>query len=83
MVAPSFTFTIPSLYDDINLECRVYNPPDSVLDPASDQPAWRPRGAVVAHPYPPMGGCFDDMNVLSLVHEILEQGFIVGTFNFR
>ena len=78
---PTFTFTIPSIHDNIPLDCRVYNPPHSVV--SSETSTWNPRGAVVAHPYAPLGGCFDDPVVLSVVEEILKAGFVVGTFNFR
>jgi len=78
---PTFTFTIPSIHDDVILDCRVYNPPHSVL--SSEESAWNPRGAIVAHPYAPMGGSFDDGVVLSAAAEILQEGFVVGTFNFR
>lgn len=78
---PCFSFTIPSIYDDTPLDCRIYNPPHSVL--SSIETIWSSRGAIVAHPYPPLGGCYDDAVVLSAVAEILKQGFVVGTFNFR
>lgn len=80
---PTFTFTIPSICDDINLDCRIYNPPHSVLNPLDGEPPWNPRGAIVAHPYAPFGGCYDDWVVLSVAAEIWKQGFVVGTFNFR
>ena len=79
---PTFTFTIPSIYDDTTLDCRIYNPPHSILNPI-DGEAWSPRGAIVAHPYPPFGGCYDDLIVLSTAAEIFEHGFVIGTFNFR
>ena len=80
---PTFTFTIPSICDDIILDCRIYNPPHSILNPIDGEPLWSPRGATVAHPYAPFGGCYDDWVVLSVAAEILKQGFVVGTFNFR
>lgn len=80
---PSFTFTIPSIHDDIDLNCRIYNPPYSKLfSPVHDSP-WNPRGAVVAHAYAPLGGCYDDLIVLAVVEECLKKGLVVGTFNFR
>ena len=80
---PSLTFIIPSIQDDIDLECRIYNPPHSdFVHKASDSP-WQPCGAIVAHPYAPLGGCYDDPVVLCLVEEFLRQDFVVGTFNFR
>lgn len=83
LTEPTFSFTIPSIHDDILLSCRIYNPPHSVLDPVDSSLIWVPRGAVVAHPYAPLGGCYDDAVVLSAAAEILKQGFVVGTFNFR
>lgn len=79
---PTFTFTIPSIYDDTTLDCRIYSPPHSILNPI-DGETWSPRGAVVAHPYAPFGGCYDDLIVIQTAAEIFELGFVVGTFNFR
>lgn len=80
---PTYSFTIPSIHDATALDCRLYNPPYSTLDPADTELTWNPRGAIVAHPYAPLGGCYDDPVVSSAAVEILKQGFIVGTFNFR
>ena len=33
--------------------------------------------------YAPFGGCYDDWVVTITAAEILKQGFVVGTFNFR
>ena len=33
--------------------------------------------------YAPFGGCYDDWVVTIAAAEILKQGFVVGTFNFR
>ena len=80
---PTFTFTIPSVHDDTPLDCRIYSPPHSVLNAIDSGKQWYRRGAIFAHPYAPLGGCFDDGVVLSVTAEILKQGFVVGTFNFR
>lgn len=80
---PTFSFTIPSIHDDTPLDCRVYNPPHSILKPADTEPPWSPRGAIVAHPYAPLGGCYDDPVVSLAAAEISKKGFVVGTFNFR
>ncbi|KAF2453896.1 Alpha/Beta hydrolase protein [Lineolata rhizophorae] len=45
--------------------------------------SWVKRGVILAHPYAPLGGCFDNPVVHSLAREILDAGWIVGTFNFR
>lgn len=37
----------------------------------------------MAHPYAPMGGSYDDRVVGMVVEEFLNQGWVVGTFNFR
>ena len=80
---PTLTFTIPSVHDDTTLDCRIYNPLHGVLDAIDSDEQWHPKGAIFAHPYAPLGGCFDDPIVLSMTEEVLRQGFIVGTFNFR
>jgi len=38
---------------------------------------------VVAHPYAPLGGNYDDRVVGIVADELLKEGFVVGTFNFR
>ncbi|KAM0716931.1 hypothetical protein Q7P37_006783 [Cladosporium fusiforme] len=81
---PVYSFTIPSLADDTPLDCRVYHPNhfDVVLANATDN-RLPTRGAVVAHPYTPLGGSYDDSVVLSVVKRLLKEGLVVGTFNFR
>lgn len=78
---PTYAFSIPSLNDDTPLDCRIYHPQS--LHPLLNESRQRLVGAVVAHPYPPLGGCFDDAVVLSVTETLLEQGYIVSTFNFR
>jgi len=41
------------------------------------------KGAIIAHPYAPLGGSYDDAVVLAIVDELLSSGWVVGTFNFR
>ncbi|KAG8630873.1 hypothetical protein KVT40_000013 [Elsinoe batatas] len=41
------------------------------------------KAAVVAHPYGPLGGSYDDPIVLACAETLLGQGYIVATFNFR
>ncbi|PLB38685.1 uncharacterized protein BDW47DRAFT_22126 [Aspergillus candidus] len=77
------TFTIPSVYDGIHLDCRVYLPRELTQPDDNSIPTWRVRGAIVAHPYAPLGGCCDDPVVSFVGGELLEQGYVVGTFNFR
>ncbi len=80
--APTLSFTLPSLHGDgINLDCRVYHPQS--LDAAPKSPPWRKHAAVVAHPYAPLGGSFDDGIVDMVASSLLKLGFLVSTFNFR
>ncbi|KAI0976730.1 Alpha/Beta hydrolase protein [Xylaria arbuscula] len=80
---PSLTFTVPSIYDGTELDCRVYHPPSS-HDPSHPGVPWSGQHvAVVAHPYAPMGGCFDDPIVDITAGTLLQLGFLVATFNFR
>lgn len=78
---PHYSFTIPSVHDDTTLDCRIYHP--EILDKTIDAPRWRKRGVVMAHPYAPMGGSYDDRVVGIVVDEMLKTGYVVGTFNFR
>ncbi|CAI7663522.1 unnamed protein product [Penicillium glandicola] len=77
----SFSFILPSVYDGNKLECRVYLPP--VLQNIESARTWPNRGAIVAHPYATLGGCYDDPVVSFIGSELLQTGCIVGTFNFR
>jgi hypothetical protein len=83
---PLYSFTIPSVHDDIPLDCRIYHP-DTLSDvyptPLEQKTSCRARGIVMAHPYAPMGGSYDDRVVGIVVDEFLKAGWIVGTFNFR
>lgn len=80
---PAFNFTIPSIHDDTSLQCRIYHPLKFLHNGAIGQPKWWKKGAIIAHPYAPLGGCYDDPVVLAAATEILKKGFVVGTFNFR
>jgi hypothetical protein len=76
---PEYSFTLPSINDDTTLDCRLYHPkqhPESDLLHAT-------KAAIVAHPYAPLGGCYDDPVVASIGKVLLKAGYIVGTFNFR
>ncbi|CAN9221434.1 unnamed protein product [Alternaria alternata] len=79
-----YSFTIPSIHDDTTLDCRVYHP-DTLIKPkeSGDIVEWKRRGVVMAHPYAPMGGSYDDRVVGIVVDEFLRAGWMVGTFNFR
>ncbi|CAG8412488.1 unnamed protein product [Penicillium salamii] len=78
---PSFSFNIPSVYDGRKLQCRIFLP--AGYQNIQPRPRSQIRGAIVAHPYAPLGGCYDDPVVDFVSHELLDAGFIVGTFNFR
>ncbi|KAF4553096.1 Hypothetical protein D9617_8g051090 [Elsinoe fawcettii] len=92
---PLINFTIPSIYDDTVLDCRIYHPPHSYYchDSASTSPGPTStiapsthnsvKAAVLAHPYAPLGGSYDDPIVLSCCETLLAHSYIVATFNFR
>ncbi|KAK5740015.1 hypothetical protein LTR17_004912 [Elasticomyces elasticus] len=78
---PAYTFTLPSIADDTTLECRIYHPHG--LDENLLRRSSTLKGAVVAHPYAPLGGCYDDPVVMAVTQSLVERGYIVATFNFR
>ncbi|KAF5023735.1 hypothetical protein F66182_4209 [Fusarium sp. NRRL 66182] len=78
---PTLTLTLPSIHDGLTLDCRIYHPLSLSASPRA--PAWPRHAAVVAHPYAPMGGSFDDPVVEGVSAQLLRKGFLVGTFNFR
>lgn len=80
---PTLSFTIPSVHDGLDLQCRVYHPTCLLPTEPSHVTGWRKRAAIVAHPYAPLGGCYDDPVVDRIASTILKEGFLVGTFNFR
>ncbi|KAK8103610.1 uncharacterized protein PG998_010643 [Apiospora kogelbergensis] len=89
LTPPTLSFTIPSVHDGHKLDCRLFHPP-GLLTPqsaeehhASAPPPWARHIAIVAHPYAPLGGSYDDP-IVNLVGSVLVQaGFLVATFNFR
>lgn len=80
---PTFSLTIPSVHDNTILDCRIYHPSASRRSGPGKEKPWQSRGAIIAHPYATLGGCYDDFVVLTTVGEVLQEGFVVGTFNFR
>lgn len=72
-------FTFPSTYDGLLLEGRIYEPDASSLGGHKRRTLI---GVIVAHPYAPLGGSYDDPVVAMIVAKVLECG-IAGTFNFR
>lgn len=81
MTEPAYTFSLPSMEDDTTLDCRIYQP--SSLAAITSNGSRGVRAAVLAHPYAPLGGCYDDHVVLSVTETLVEQGYVVATFNFR
>lgn len=77
--SPTFIFTIPSIHDDTTLNCRLYVPhKDLILHGIRP-----PKAAIIAHPYAPLGGCYDDPIVESVGFVLWRAGYVIGTFNFR
>jgi hypothetical protein len=74
---PSSAFTIPSVHDDLELDCRLYYPR------YTDGPLFGRAFAILAHPYAPLGGCYDDPVVAATGSGLLRNGITLGTFNFR
>ncbi|KAF4627266.1 hypothetical protein G7Y89_g10886 [Cudoniella acicularis] len=81
--APTLSFTVPSIHDDSILQCRIYHPKCLAPTAASQLTDWHKKAAIIAHPYAPLGGCYDDPVVGLVAGTVLEQGFVVCTFNFR
>lgn len=52
---PTLIFTIPSIHDDLVLDCRVYHPTCLAPTKVSQVEDWRKKAAIVAHPYAPLG----------------------------
>ena len=81
---PRYAFSIPSVEDDTALDCRIYHPKDTATDSElANSRASGVKGAIIAHPYAPLGGCYDDHVVLAMTETLLGSGYVVGTFNFR
>ncbi|KAK7994431.1 hypothetical protein PG991_016019 [Apiospora marii] len=89
---PTLSFTIPSVHDGHKLDCRVFHPPSLLAPPSSQQsgdedassaPPWGRHIAIVAHPYAPLGGSYDDPIVDVIGGILVQAGFVVATFNFR
>ncbi|CAK7566281.1 MAG: hypothetical protein SEPTF4163_004220 [Sporothrix epigloea] len=88
---PALTLTLPSIHDGTPLDCRIYLPL-SILNIASTATGtapsgrrWRGHAAIVAHPYAPMGGSYNDPIVKMVAQTLLQSPseFVVATFNFR
>ncbi|KAK5936707.1 hypothetical protein PMZ80_011078 [Knufia obscura] len=77
---PNTNFTLPSLYDDLELDCRLYFPRVKTVSHEENHVGGC---AIFAHPYAPLGGCYDDPVVHSVGSVLLRHGFVLATFNFR
>ncbi|KAK8064529.1 hypothetical protein PG994_007167 [Apiospora phragmitis] len=93
-VKPALSFTIPSIHDGHKLDCRIFHPPSHLTPPQSQSqsespeddtiaPPWGRHIAIVAHPYAPLGGSYDDPIVDVISSILVQAGFVVATFNFR
>ncbi|KAI1413069.1 Alpha/Beta hydrolase protein [Hypoxylon sp. FL1857] len=80
---PSLSFTLPSIHDSTKLDCRVYHPACLDAPLGTSDKSWRRHAAVVAHPYAPLGGSYDDPVVHLVASTLLHLGFVVVLFNFR
>nr|POE86954.1 putative wd repeat-containing protein c17d11.08 [Quercus suber] len=82
---PAYCFELPSLEDGTILNARIYHPASlpKGIQRSDRHGDLRLQGAVVAHPYAPLGGCYDDPVVLAITETLLNHGFVVATFNFR
>lgn len=77
---PSANFTLPSLYDDLELDCRLYFPR---IRSETHKEARLKGCAIFAHPYAPLGGNYDDPVAHSVGSVLVRSGFVLATFNFR
>lgn len=78
---PTVTFRIPSIHDGKKLDCRISLPDE--LKQIEHVSTWSDRGAIIAHPYAPLGGSYNDPVVNFVAEELRLGGCVVGTFNFR
>ncbi|KOS22505.1 hypothetical protein ESCO_002293 [Escovopsis weberi] len=77
---PSWIVRIPSIHDGTSIDCRLYHPAHQDRRRRVERCRY---AAVLAHPYAPLGGCFDDPVVSVVGRRLLDRGFVLGTFNFR
>lgn len=83
-ITPAYAFNIPSISDGLALDCHLFIPQsfETAIDP-NEKLKWPKKGAIVAHPYAPLGGTQEDPVVMIAVEQLLDMDFVVGTFNFR
>ena len=79
---PHLSFTVPSIHDDTTLDCRLYYSAKQLVGITKE--SQRIQGAIISHPYAPLGGCQDDPVVSMIVSEMTKRSLgFVCTFNFR
>ncbi|KAI9834657.1 MAG: hypothetical protein M1826_000059 [Phylliscum demangeonii] len=83
MPSSALDFILPSIYDGKPLECRLHFPAERASGRGEEGESCAKYGAILAHPYGPLGGSYDDPVVGALTKELLREGFVVGNFNFR
>lgn len=76
---PNCSFVIPSVHDDLELNCRIYYPRRT----EQNTELFGRSFAIFAHPYAPLGGCYDDPVVGFAGSVLLRGGCVLVTFNFR
>ncbi|KAI2792339.1 hypothetical protein POX_b02376 [Penicillium oxalicum] len=79
----TLAFNLPSVHDHCQLECRLRLPSSLRSKDLGQHSTLGIRGAIIAHPYAPLGGSYDDAVVDFLSSELLQAGYVVTTFNFR
>ena len=86
---PEFSFQIKSLHDSIDLDCAIYDNQYSREKNCHTQNRditrnrGNIRGAIIAHPYAPLGGSSHDHVVRIVRESFLQNGYVVGAFDFR
>lgn len=81
---PAYYVHIPSVHDGLMLNCRLHYSSrlrDLANEDRNQQRDY--RGAIVAHPYAPLGGSLEDHVVTETTKSLVQEGYIVMTFNFR
>ncbi|KAK5027509.1 hypothetical protein LTS07_007111 [Exophiala sideris] len=76
---PNCSFVIPGVHDDLELNCRLYYPKRT----EQNAQLFGRSFAIFAHPYAPLGGCYDDPVVGIAGGVLLRYGCVLITFNFR
>lgn len=74
------SYNLPLTPNGPKLATRIYRNPTK----STSTPPPIPKIALIAHPYGPLGGSYDDPTVLLTVQTLLAADYaVVGTFNFR